>query len=498
MVLPISVADERGLSGVSLDIRLRQALSALGDDEIREMAREVCVEAERREMTYLRDGQNEVIGVMLRPLAIFPEQLHYYHYVALTLLGALKRMPELYLRDPRVREVVPLSEGENRWLCDTWGPAHYQFHSVFGRLDAIADITTPFPKEGFSFIEPNLVGAGGIHLVPTTEQIMLDVVMPRVQQADPDLRLEALYDLRKLFIQEIYDHAEAIGAPGRTLCLIDAKYAPDGPNEFETLAHYYRARGYQVYHADPEELECRGTQVLYEGHPIDIAYRDIEVRELVEMETSGQNVGPMKQLLLNNQMVSSFAGDFDHKSCFELLTDAQFLPYFTMDERNVFRRHVLWTRVIRAAWTTDERGEAADLLEFIRANRDELVIKPNRSYGGENVLIGPSVTQGEWEAAISLALAEPGAWVVQRLAAIPGYEFPVVTSDQDCAMTAFYVVVGLAPTKYGLCLLGRASQKQVVNVALRGGMFAVLVGKQPPHIAAPLPPEALAHSSINP
>ncbi len=40
----------------------------------------------------------------------------------------------------------------------------------------------------------------------------------------------------------------------------------------------------------------------------------------------------------------------------------------------------------------------------------------------------------------------------------------------------FYVVYGFAPTKYGLAILGRASQKQVVNVAQRGGMLAVLVG----------------------
>jgi hypothetical protein len=39
------------------------------------------------------------------------------------------------------------------------------------------------------------------------------------------------------------------------------------------------------------------------------------------------------------------------------------------------------------------------------------------------------------------------------------------------------MVVGFAPTKYGTAVLGRASQKQVVNVAQKGGMCAVLVGR---------------------
>jgi hypothetical protein len=37
--------------------------------------------------------------------------------------------------------------------------------------------------------------------------------------------------------------------------------------------------------------------------------------------------------------------------------------------------------------------------------------------------------------------------------------------------------MGLAPTKYGVAILGRASQKMVVNVAQRGGLCGVLVGK---------------------
>jgi uncharacterized circularly permuted ATP-grasp superfamily protein len=124
-------------------------------------------------------------------------------------------------------------------------------------------------------------------------------------------------------------------------------------------------------------------------------------------------------------------------------------------------------------------------LEYVRKNREILVVKPNRSYGGESVLIGPSVTDGEWVDAIELALKEPGGWVVQRLAKISVYEFPVLGEDGSVQAAPFYVVVGLAPTKYGVAVLGRASQKQVVNVAQRGGMLAVLVGRHAPRILPP-------------
>jgi uncharacterized circularly permuted ATP-grasp superfamily protein len=183
--------------------------------------------------------------------------------------------------------------------------------------------------------------------------------------------------------------------------------------------------------------------------------------------------------------VSSMAGDFDHKSCLEILTDPQFAPYFTMDERNVFRRHVLWTRGLRASRTTDPLGELVDLLDFVRDNREILVMKPNRAYGGEDVLIGPSTSQSDWEQTLDRAAKEPGMWVAQRLARIPVYEFPVVTDSGMVTTAPFYVVYGFAPTKYGLAILGRASQKQVVNVAQRGGMLAVLVGQHKHTIQSP-------------
>ena len=58
-------------------------------------------------------------------------------------------------------------------------------------------------------------------------------------------------------------------------------------------------------------------------------------------------------------------------------------------------------------------------------------------------------------------------------------------SDGSVHIEPFYTVMGFAPTKYGLSILGRASQKQVVNVAQRGGMCGVLVGRPPGRLVGP-------------
>lgn len=475
------------MSGLNLDSRVRKVFYALPAQELANLMTRTHEEARRRSMIYERDGQVETIRVLLRPSAVMPDQASYLHFVSLTLLNALKRLPEMYLADAEVQRIIPLSPEEEVWLHDSWGPSQRENNPVFGRLDGVIEFTSPMWKDSLRFIEPNLSGVGGIHLAPTCDRLIADFVVPVLQRFDPLLQLEPGPDLRELFIQDLLDHLEAIGRPGQHVCFVEPKYAGSGIDEQTALAEYYLQRhGLKILHADPAELYIEGDEVMYEGSSIDVAYRDYEVRDLIALaRDEGVNVEPMRKLFRENRMISSMAGDFDHKSTWEILTEPTLVRrYFNADERQVFRRHVAWTRLVFDRRTTLLDGEVGDLLKFIRTHRDMLVLKPNRSYGGDRVLLGHLLEAHEWEQAIEKAIVG-GDWVVQRLAAIPVGEFPFLGEDGTVHVEPFYTVMGFAATKYGLALLGRASQKQVVNVAQRGGMCSVLIGRPPPRLVGP-------------
>jgi hypothetical protein len=472
----LTASDERGLKGLSLDSRVRRAFYDLSASAIWDLAERTPISARQNKLVYYRDGAEETINIILRPTAVLAEQMNYFHTVSVTLLEALKRLPDMYLDNPAVREVVPLSELEEVWLRETWTPAHRNNHCVFGRLDALVDFTSPSWKDTLAFVEPNLVGVGGISLVPALEQVMMDVIIPALHKVAPDLQLDTHDDLRNLFMDELRDHLDSIERKGGAIALVDAKYSGDGPAEFSALAEYYTERGLPVYYCDPCELILKDDEVFYDGHKIDLVYRDYALADFADPDYEG-DPAVARLLFKRNQMVSSLAGDFDHKSTFELLTDPRFNNLFTAGERQMLRRHVLWTRTLTPRRSTDPLGDEIDLLKFTRDNRDILVIKPNRSYGGDRVVIGPAASDAEWLNTIDTALSEPGEWVVQRMATVTAYEFPVVQDDRSIHIEPFYMVVGFAPTKYGTSILGRASQKQVVNVAQKGGMCAVLVGR---------------------
>jgi hypothetical protein len=483
----LTLAEEVGLGGYHLASRVRKAFRHLPQDEQAGLIATVVKEATRRHLVYLRDGGQEAIMVFPWPVTALPDQIAYLHFVSLSVQNALKRLPELYFQDFAVREVLRITPPEEEWLWSCWGPSQRDHNPIFGRLDAVIDFTSPMWKNSLHFMEPNMSGIGGLHMVPTAERIVREVVLPRLEQQDGDLRLEMAPDIRELLMQEIRDHLEAIGRPARNICFIEPKYASTGIDEQEDLAQYFHATyGMKVLHADPSELTLAGEEVCYAGTPIDLAYRDYTVNDLLTLAKTGVDVSPMKELFRQNRMISSIAAELDQKSCWEVLTDPNIAgKYFSADERQIFRRHVLWTRIVSDRSTTLPDGNTGDLLPYVRDERETLVLKPNRSCGGEGVVLGPAASAEEWSAAVEQALADPARWVVQRLASIPVHEFPVVGEGGTVHTEPFHVVMGFAPTQYGVAILGRASQKQVVNVAQRGGMCVVFIGRVTSRLLGP-------------
>lgn len=463
--------------GLRLATRVQHALDRIPPGEMMELMRAIRRTATERHVAYQRHGVTETIRLLPCPLTLRPDQLGYTHYISETVLNCIKRLPDLYLEVPAVREILRVTPIEEEWLRECWTPAHREANPVFARLDAVVDYTTAMWKDSIKFMEPNLSGIGGLHIGPAAMGVLADLVVPALLAQDPTIRLQVSDDIRELLLQDLFEHLEAIGRPDGQIVLVDPKYATDGPDEPEALAAYYRDRhGLSVLHADVSELRLRGDEVFYDDARVDLAYRDASVLDLMELEAEGVDVAPMRALLRQNRVVSSITAELDQKSCFEVFTDPELAEGFlTVEERQVMRRHVLWTRIVSDRRTVSPTGERIELLEYARRERETLVMKPNRAYGGEGVLIGPSTTQGDWESAIELVLKDENRWVVQQVAHIPVKSFHVLDDTDGLHVEPFYIVMGFAPSRYGVGLVARASQQSVVNVAQQGGMCAAMV-----------------------
>ncbi len=472
-----SPAETSGLRGAQLAARVRQALYHLPAAELAAAHERMRQGAIERHMDYFTDGRVATIRVLPCPITLLPEQLAYLHSVTRTLHAGLLRMPELYFADPAVRELFRLDPAEDEWLRACWTPAVRSRNPVFDRLDCMVDYASPIWKDTLRFVEPNLTGIGGLYLVPAVEEVVDEVIVPLLVSQDPGIRLTRLLDARILLLKELVEHLEAVGRPGGTICLVEPKYELEGIDEQRRLVEYFSDRhGILMLHADPSELRMKGDEVYCGDHQVDLVYRDYAVLDLVELAAEGMDPEPMRRLFRENRVVSSITAELDCKSCFEVLTDPNLSEkYYSEEERQIFQHHVLWTRVVGQRKTSLPSGDMGDLLEFARREREWLVLKPSRGYGGDGVLLGQTVDDGEWVRALDAALADQELWVLQRLAQIPVIEVPTLMPDGSLHPEAFYHVMGFASSDDGIAILARASQRQVVNVAQRGGMAAVMV-----------------------
>jgi hypothetical protein len=81
---------------------------------------------------------------------------------------------------------------------------------------------------------------------------------------------------------------------------------------------------------------------------------------------------------------------------FALLSEREDSDVFSSHEQETIKKHIPWTRKVTPGRTT-YKGKEIDLVDFILAERERLVLKPLVGSGGKDVYIGARTAADEWE-----------------------------------------------------------------------------------------------------
>lgn len=225
---------------------------------------------------------------------------------------------------------------------------------------------------------------------------------------------------------------QAWGAFRRTrempqVCILDWKEVPTY-SEFVLFEEEFRARGIPVFIGDPRDADYRNGQLTVAGRPVTFIYKRVLIDELV---TRVGLESPVFHALRDRAvcMVNPLRCKLLHKKAsLAVLSDERQAPLFTAEERGAVQAHVPWTRVVEARHTQyrDSAGleHTVDLLPFIAERRETMVLKPNDEYGGKGIVLGWTVDDATWQAAITTALAEP--YIVQERVEVPSEPWPAL------------------------------------------------------------------------
>src|SRR5690606_7134863 len=159
------------------------------------------------------------------------------------------------------------------------------------------------------------------------------------------------------------------------VAIVDFRGVPTW-SEFEMLQAAFTQAGVPTVVCDPRELEFDGRTLTAQGRRIDLVYRRVLVGDVLDRpEACRALVDACAARAVC--MANAFRCKLPHKkSFFALLTDERFAQLFDRADLDAVAGAVPWTRLLREGTTTLD-GRTIDLVPYVRAHRETLVIKPN-------------------------------------------------------------------------------------------------------------------------
>ena len=404
---------------------------------------------------------NRVHCPFLRPFFLYPEDEQRVRVVAERMAEFGERVANSALADAALLGQLHLREAELRLI--RLGKPH-GFASTASRLDSF------LLPETLKFAEYNGESPAGSGYTETLTEVFRK--LPMMAEFTKSFDVHSYPLSAKLLDALVMAYLDWGGTSKKPQMLItDWREVPTW-SEFEILQARFEKMGVPVELADPRDLHFDGKALIANGKKIDLLYRRVLINDIVARPTECKAL--VDAVAANALcMANHFRCKIPHvKAFFAVLTDERNDALFSFGERELIRRHVPWTRVV-ADVRTSHYGTAIELLDFVRRQRQNLVLKPSDEYGGSGVTLGWESSEADWDTVIEKAVAPvQGCWIVQERIPIRREVFPWVRADGNVNYRD--MLVDFAPYLFRgkVCgFLTRLSATGLANVTSGGGQI---------------------------
>jgi hypothetical protein len=212
--------------------------------------------------------------------------------------------------------------------------------------------------------------------------------------------------------------SDSVEPDGASLLLLD---------EMSKLMRIVAAGGFELRVVDPQQLRFENGSLFVDDFRVDVALVaswPLLAKTLDPGAPFYQAVHTRAAWILNSASTSILRGS---KSVLALLSDPAYHHLVEPEVAAALARHVPWTRRVQQGNAT-YRDREVDLVSFLSAHRDELVLKPADEYGGSGVVLGWRCDDTAWAAALDRALTRP--YVVQERVPIDSQLFPTMIEGE--------------------------------------------------------------------
>jgi hypothetical protein len=407
--------------------------------------------------------RGEPFSRYLRPHLISPGQHMVITEVVQTLASAFRKLRRAILADHSLMDVLDLTPEERRLALIDPG---FDEPSPSARLDSF------WSERDWRFVEMNAESPAAIAYEDVLAQVFLELPAMTGWMAERGYKLSPLF-ARDRFMEAIEDvwrefrSNRGAGFNERpNIAIVDWEDVPTG-SEFVLFKEYFESRGLNTIITAPRKLEFRDGRLRDGDFVIDIYYKRVLTSELLENpEAAAPTLAAYEAGAVC--VINSFRAKLLHKKMsLALLHDDKYAHLYSKHELEMIQRHIPWTRKVEEGHSTFN-DQTVDLVPYIAANRERLVLKPNDEYGGKGVYIGWTTTEDEWQRALAEALH--GSFVVQAAVQLDQEPYPYY--DQQQGVSFRDLTADLDPFVFGTDMRGiltRLSAAALLNVTAGTG-----------------------------
>lgn len=188
----------------------------------------------------------------------------------------------------------------------------------------------------------------------------------------------------------------AVGAGEPVVALIEGR---DGlaahAHVFAAIQEALRRHGVTLLLGEIHQLGNRNGKLTLAGTPLDVVLRYFAADQLTghPADTAQLELVMRAHAEGRTALFTPLAGSlFASKGSLGMLHEPRVRELLTAPERAVVDRVVPWTRVLTGA-----AGAQPELLDYCRAHRGSLVLKPGVGYGATGVVVGREVSDQDWQ-----------------------------------------------------------------------------------------------------
>jgi len=419
---------------------------------------------DRLNISLLKSGRFN-IPTFYKPHLLSPKQEKILKRINSSLMEIVNSATRLYFEEPELRHYFQVSP-EAKTLIDI--DPGYPRNVIFARFDAFLE------GESFKVIELNCDSPAGAGYADVLEDILFEEKLLQSFFSEYALKRELRREKVLASLLEVWEEFGGYEAPN--IAIVDWRTVRTLP-EFESFKTLFEAKGYKTTIADPRELTYKGGKLYHKNFRIHLVYRRVIFDELLEHLDECRDfirAYQDKAVCVVNPLRSRLGYT---KSLLSILTNPEYDHFFTEEENRVKREHLPWTRRLIDA-DKFYGGKKMYLVDFLKDEKETLILKPAFGYGGKGVSIGKESKDEDWNSAIDRALK--GEYVVQEFVNIPIITVPTVVNRK---LDFAYKKINLNCLVFGAKLAGsfsRVSDESVINVARGGGLMPAVAGEIEP------------------